>query len=42
VELVLVLAVFIVFDIVAWIWGFDSRVTVEDDRSINRLPRRSI
>ena len=36
------LAVLIAFDLAAWFWGVDSRVMMDDDRSIDRAPRRWI
>ncbi len=44
-ELVVVLVAVIglvLFDVAAWLWGVDSRVTIEDDRSIHPASRRWI
>jgi hypothetical protein len=42
VDLAIVLAAFIVFDVVAWFWGVDSRPGLNDDRAIDPRPHRSI
>ena len=41
-EILVFLALLIAFDLAAWFWGVDSRVKVDDDRAINRAPRRWI
>ena len=32
----------VLFDIAAWLWGVDSRITIEDDRSVHPHSRRWI
>jgi len=41
-DMLIALAALILFDVAAWFWGVDSRVMVEDERAVNRPPRRSI
>jgi hypothetical protein len=41
-EILVAVAVLLVFDVAAWFWGVDSRVVMDDERSIQRAPRRSI
>ena len=44
-DLVVVLVALIglvLFDIAAWLWGVDSRITIEDDRSVHPNSRRWI
>jgi hypothetical protein len=42
VEILIFLALVIVFDVAAWFWGVDSRVTVDDGRSLDAPSRRWI
>ena len=41
-EILVALALLILFDIAAWRWGFDSRVVIDDERSVNPPSRRWI
>jgi hypothetical protein len=41
-ELLVAVAVLILIDVAVWRWGVDSRIWVEDDRAIQRRPRRAI
>ena len=44
-DLVVVLVALIglvLFDIAAWLWGVDSRIMIEDDRSVHPPSRRWI
>jgi len=42
VDVVVALLLLIVLDIAAWKWGFDSRVGLDDERSVKHPPRRWI
>jgi hypothetical protein len=42
VEILMALVVLVLFDIAAWRWGADSRVVMDDERSLDRPPRRWI
>ena len=42
VDVVIALVLLIVLDIAAWKWGFDSRVGLDDERSVKHPPRRWI
>jgi len=42
VEILVALVVLVLFDIAAWRWGTDSRVVMDDERSLDRPPRRWI
>jgi hypothetical protein len=42
VELIVGLAILIVFDIAAWRWGAESRVGIEDGHTVRPLHRRWI
>jgi len=42
VEILIALGLLILFDIAAWRWGFDSRVVMDDERSVSRPSRRWI
>jgi hypothetical protein len=39
---VVALIALVLFDIAAWLWGADSRVTIEDDHSAHPPSRRWI
>ena len=41
-EVLVVIVALILLDVAAWRWAVDSRVWVEDDRAIQRRPRRAI
>jgi len=41
-EILVFLVVVILFDIAAWYWGVDSRVVIDDERSVDRPSRRWI
>jgi len=42
VVVLLALIALVLFDIAAWLWGVDSRVMIEDDRSVHPSSRRWI
>ena len=41
-EFLIAVAVMILFDVAAWFWGVDSRVMLDDERSVERPSRRWI
>ena len=41
-EILVFLVAVILFDIAAWYWGVDSRVGIDDGRSVDRPSRRWI
>ena len=41
-EILLFLAALILFDVAAWFWGADSRVVLDDGRSVEPPSRRWI
>jgi hypothetical protein len=40
--LLIALAILIVLDVASWFWGADSRVVMDDERSVERASRRWI
>jgi hypothetical protein len=41
-EILLFLVVLILFDVAAWFWGVDSRVGIDEGRSVDAPSRRWI